>query len=72
MDWYISKQELERGIPTRKIQALLQEGSLAPSRGHLTFGLAGWTPIRKLWEPRLCFLILVRGARSSSSPSYLN
>ena len=51
MDWYISKQGVKAGpYSDTQIQALLQEGRLAPNHLAWRFGLAGWTPIRKLSE----------------------
>ncbi|HEX9660964.1 MAG TPA: GYF domain-containing protein [Candidatus Binatia bacterium] len=53
MDWYISKQGVKEGpYSDTQIQALLQEGHLAPNHLAWRFGLAGWTPIRKLSELR--------------------
>ena len=53
MDWYISKQGVKAGpYSETQIQALLQEGRLAPNHLAWRFGLAGWTPIRKLSELR--------------------
>jgi GYF domain 2 len=51
MDWYISKQGVTEGpYFDTQIQALLLEGHLAPNDLAWRFGLAGWTPIRKLSE----------------------
>jgi len=62
MDWYISKQGVKEGpYSDTQIQALLQEGHLAPNHLAWRFGLAGWTPIRKLSE--------LRGSASSHAES---
>jgi hypothetical protein len=62
MDWYISKQGVNAGpYSDTQIQALLLEGGLAPNHLAWRFGLAGWTPIRKLSE--------LRGSTSSHAQS---
>jgi hypothetical protein len=62
MDWYISKQGVKEGpYSDTQIQALFQQGRLAPNHLAWRFGLAGWTPIRKL--------SVLRGLTSSHAQS---
>ena len=62
MDWYISKQGVKEGpYSEAQINAFLDDGRLTPNHLAWRFGLAGWTPIRRISA--------LRGSASSSTPS---